>query len=80
MIHLRNAGAFQPAPRLYGFAQSVSDQLQIWPGMISATHWQLGKSSRVDGAEFHVDKGGELGHIHLNGDIHLALTKGLRDR
>jgi hypothetical protein len=34
----------------------------------------------VDGAEFHVDKGGELGHIHLNGDMHLALTEGLRDR
>ena len=80
MIHLRNAGVFQPAPRLEGFAQRVSDELQTWPGIISATHWQLGNSSRVDGAEFHVDKGGELGHIHLNGDIHLALTKGLRDR
>ena len=80
MIHLRNAGVFQPAPRLEGFAQSVSDELQTWPGMISATHWQLGNPSRVDGAEFHVDKGGELGHIHLNGQIHLALTKGIRNR
>lgn len=80
MIRLRNAGALQPAPRLEGFTQSVSDELQTWPGMISATHWQLGSSSRVDGAEFHVDKGGELGHIHLNGEIHLVLTKGLRNR
>ena len=47
--------------------------------MISVTHWQLGNSSRVDGAEFHVDKGGELGHIYRNGEIHLALTKGLRN-
>ncbi len=80
MIHLRNAGVFQPAPLLEGFAQSVSDELQAWPGMISATHWRLGNSSRVDGAEFHVDKSGELGHIHLNGEMHLALTKGLRNR
>ncbi len=80
IIHLRNAGIFQPAPRLEGFAQSVSDELKTWPGVISATHWRLGNSSRVDGAEFHVDKGGELGHIHLDGEVHIALTKALRDR
>ena len=80
MIHLRNEGPIQPAPLLHGLAQDVSTVLQSWPGMIAATHWHLGDSTRVDGAEFHVERGGELGHIHLNGEIHLALTKALRDR
>ena len=78
-IQLRNPGPLKPAPQLEGFAQDVSTELQSWPGMISATHWQLGDPTRVDGAEFHVEKGGELGHIHLNGEVHLALTKALRD-
>ena len=80
MIQLRNEGPIQPAPHLHGLAQDVSTELQSWPGMIAATHWQLGDSTRVDGAEFHVEEGGELGHIHLNGEIHLALTKALRDQ
>ena len=80
MIPLRNKGPIKPAPRLQGLAQQVSTELQSWPGMISATHWQLGDPTQVDGAEFHVDNGGELGHIHLNGEIHLALTKSLRDQ
>ena len=44
--------------------------------MQAVTHWQLGNSERVDGAEFHVDDK-ELGHIHLNGEMHLLLTKRL---
>ncbi len=80
MIQLRNAGPFKPAPRLQGQAQAVSAELQSWPGMIAATHWHRDNPSAVDGAEFHVESGGELGHIHLNGEIHLALTRPLRDQ
>ena len=76
-IQLRNEGILQPPPTLSGAAQTVSDQLQTWPGMQAFTHWQLGNSTRIDGAEFHVDQA-ELGHIHLNGEIHLALTDPLR--
>jgi hypothetical protein len=52
MIHLRNAGVFQPAPRLESFAQSVSDELQTWPGMIAAlfavvTDRDCGKPTRA---------------------------------
>ncbi len=65
MIHLRNEGPIQPAPKLQGLAQDVSTELQSWPGMIAATHWQLGDPTRVDGAEFHVERGGELGHIRV---------------
>jgi hypothetical protein len=79
MIRLRNEGPVRPAPLLEGQAQRVSTELQSWPGIISATHWQLGNPAIVDGAEFHVKDGGELGHIHLNGEIHLALTRTLRD-
>ena len=78
MIHLRNEGPIQTAPQLHGLAQDVSTELQSWPGMIAVTHWHLSDPTRVDGAEFHVQGRGELGHIHLNGEIHLALTKALR--
>ena len=75
-MRLRNEGAIQPAPALRGEAQEVSLELQKWDGMQAVTHWQLGTSERVDGVEFHVaDK--ELGHIHLNGEMHLLLTKRL---
>ena len=80
MIRLRNEGPLQPAPKLNGYAEEVSAELQSWPGMISATHWKLGDSTRVDGAEFHVEKGGELGHIHLNGQIHVPLSRQLRNQ
>ena len=80
MIQLRNKGPIQPAPALQGFAQQVSTEVQSWPGVVSATHWQLGDPTRVDGAEFHVEDAGELGHIHLNGEIHIALTRSLRDQ
>ena len=80
MIQLRNKGPFQPAPWLHGHAQVVCAEIQSWPGMISATHWQRGNPAGVDGAEFHMEGGGELGHIHLDGEVHLALTKPLRDQ
>ena len=78
MIRLRNEGPFQPAPELQAFAEAVSRQLQAWPGLVAATHWKLGEPTRVDGAEFHLEDGGELGHIHLNSEIHVALTRSLR--
>ena len=75
-MRLRNEGVIQPAPALRGKAQEVSLEVQSWDGMQAVTHWQLGNSEKVDGAEFHVnDK--ELGHIHLNGELHLLLTKRL---
>ena len=75
-MRLRNEGAVQPAPALLGVAREVSFQLQTWDGVQAVTHWQLGNPEKVDGAEFHVDDK-ELGHIHLNGEMHLLLTKRL---
>ena len=80
MIHLRNEGPVQPAPRLRGLAQEVLTAVQSWPRILSATHWQRGNPTGVDGAEFHVEEAGELGHIHLDGEVHLALTRTLRDQ
>ena len=78
MIRLRNEGPVEPAPQLEGFAEKVSAEIQSWPGIIAATHWQRGDSTAVDGAEFHVEEAGELGHIHLDGEFHLVMSKPLR--
>ena len=80
MIRLRNEAPLQPAPKLAGFAEEVSAEVQSWPGVVATTHWQRGDSTQVDGAEFHLEKGGELGHIHLDGEFHLAMSKPLRAR
>ena len=68
-------GVIQRAPVLQGKAQDVSAELQKWYGM-QVTHRQLGNPEKVNGAEFHVDDK-ELGHIHLNGEMHLLLKKRL---
>ena len=80
MIYLRNKGSIKPAPQLDGFAEQVSAEVQSWPGMISVTHWKLGDPTKVDGAEFHVEERGELGHIHTGGEVHIRLSESLRDR
>lgn len=45
--------------------------------MIAATHWHLYRPSELDGADLYVGED-ELGHIHLNGDLHLASSPALR--
>ena len=84
MIKLRNEGLVQPAPVLRDSAQLVSTQIQSWPRVVAFTHWLLGDPNVVEGAEFHItdegeSDGGELGHIHHNGDMHLLLTEALRN-
>ena len=76
MFQLRNEGELHPAPALAGPAETVSVTVQSWADVKSFTHWQLGDPTAVDGAEFHVPEG-ELGHIHLGGEVHLALTEEL---
>ncbi len=76
-MKLIDKGPIQPPPVLRGPAQAVSVEIQSWPGIISATHWTIGDSTRVNGADFYVGEE-ELGHIHLDGEIHLLLTSPLR--
>src|SRR5262249_16181943 len=57
----------------------VSKEIQSWPGIIAATHWYIEDRTQVDGADFYVGEK-ELGHIHLDGELHLVVTVGLRRR
>ena len=78
-MRLESKGKIRPPPKLKGPAQSVSLEIQSWPGVIAATHWFLYDRTQVDGADFYVGEK-ELGHIHLDGELHLCLTVGLRRR
>ena len=78
-MRLESKGEIRPPPKLKGPAQSVSLEIQSWPGIVAASHWFLFDRTRVDGADFYVGEE-ELGHIHLDGELHLGLTVGLRER
>ena len=75
---LESKGPFQKPPVLKGFAQHVSEEIQSWAGIVSATHWTIGDTTKVNGADFYVEKE-ELGHIHLDGELHLLLTSKIRN-
>ena len=60
-------------PVLGGSTQAVADVVADWPDIEATTHWHLSDQTRVDGIDFYVGAV-ELGHIHLNGSIHLATT------
>ena len=74
---LEQKGKYAPPPIMTTFPQMVSDEIQSWDHIISATHWDLYDRKKVDGADFYVGKN-ELGHIHLDGFLHLATTKDLK--
>src|SRR5258707_1086401 len=76
-MRLETKGEIRPPPKLKGLAQSVSLEIKSWPGVIAATHWFLYDRTQVDGADFYVGEK-ELGHIHLDGELHLGVTAGLR--
>jgi Luciferase len=76
-MKLAKKGPIIAPPLLEGWAQVVSLEVQSWPGIISATHWFLHDLTQVDGADFYLGEA-ELGHIHLDGEIHLGLTRPLR--
>ena len=78
-MRLESKGEIRPPPKLNGPAQSVSREIQSWPGIIAATHWDFYDRTQVDGADFYVGEK-ELGHIHLDGELHLCVTVGLRQR
>ena len=75
-MKLEKKGAIQPPPALPGPAEATSQSVQSWSGVIAATHWDLYRSERVDGADFHVGEL-ELGHLHLDGEVHLATSQEL---
>jgi len=74
---LSEKGLVAPPPVLNGLFQTVSETIQGWNGVIAATHWHLFRSTEVDGADFYVGNE-ELGHIHLDGSVHLATSMPLK--
>ena len=74
---LEEKGRIVPPPTMSAYPQMVSLAIQQWKNIISASHWDLYDNSKVDGVDFYVGKN-ELGHIHLDGSVHLATTYELR--
>ena len=66
-------GPIAPPPVLHGPAQVVANAIAGWSGVSVTTHWHLYRRSEVDGIDFYVGVE-ELGHIHLDGSIHLATS------
>ena len=52
--------------------------LATWKTVQARTHWQRGDETVIDGADFYVGED-ELGHLHLDGDAHVAVGEVLRD-
>ncbi len=70
-MKLFEKGRYSPPPPLPAAAQQVSTTLASWPDVHARTHWQLGNERRVDGADFYLGEE-ELGHLHLDGEAHVA--------
>ncbi len=62
-----------PPPRLNPLLQTLSETVQCWPHVLASTHWHFSRNYQVDGADFYRDNE-ELGHIHLDGDLHVATS------
>ncbi|WP_419728085.1 luciferase family protein [Lichenicola sp.] len=69
-------GPVAPPPHLDGPLGTVAGEIGGWPGVIATTHWNLFQPTQVDGIDFYVGEA-ELGHIHLDGAIHLATSPAL---
>jgi len=77
-MKLAEKGRYAPPPRLPVHAQAVSQALSSWDGVHARTHWLLGDEQKIDGADFYVGER-ELGHIHLDGEAHIAVPAEVRD-
>jgi Family of unknown function (DUF5519) len=78
-LALEQKGPVAPPPVLDGPSQRVAETIAAWPGVVAAAHWHLYNAGTVDGADFYLGER-ELGHIHLDGEVHLATDKALRDQ
>lgn len=66
-------GRISPPPVLTGALKAVTDAVSLWPGVDATAHWRFDAPDQVDGVDFYVGPD-ELGHIHLDGSIHLATS------
>ena len=51
-MKLEDKGPIQPPLTLTKFPQQVSTEIQSWPGIIAATHWEIYDKTKPDGADF----------------------------
>ena len=75
-MKLQEKGNIIPPPTLSHSSEIVSQQIQKWEGIISATHWEIWDNNKPNGADFYVGEL-ELGHIHLDDMLHIASTNQL---
>jgi hypothetical protein len=66
-------GRIAPLPALTGKLKAVADAVAAWPEVEATAHWRFDQPNRVDGIDFYVGSD-ELGHVHLDGSIHLATS------
>jgi len=69
-------GPVKPPPVLDGPLGTVANEIAGWTGIISTAHWDLFDMTRVDGVDFYCGER-ELGHIHLDGSVHIATNPDL---
>lgn len=69
-------GPVRPPPVLDGALGSVADAVASWPGVSATVHWNQFQRGQVDGTDFYLGEE-ELGHLHLDGSIHLATSPDL---
>jgi hypothetical protein len=59
------------------FAMQVMEEVRRWPGVELRPHPSATSPSEADGIEFRL-YGRQIGHIHNDCSVHLALTKALK--
>ncbi len=77
-MSLRQKGPIATLPTLDLPQQNTVAAVAKWDGIVAATHWHLHHKGEIDGADFYLGNF-ELGHIHLDGWVHLATNRCLRD-
>ncbi|MES2179475.1 MAG: luciferase family protein [Gemmatimonadota bacterium] len=60
------------------FALHVIDEVRRWPGVEMRPHAGQGEPGESDGVEFRLF-GRQIGHVHGDCAVHLALTKALKE-
>lgn len=68
-------GPLASPPPLRGDLKTIADTVGSWPNVSASMHWSL-DHTKPDGVDFYV-AGEELGHLHLDGSIHLATSPSL---
>ena len=74
---LHDKGPVRPPPVLAPVLQALSVTVQRWRGVAGATHWRFDAPDEIDGADFYLGVR-ELGHIHLDGWVHIPASPPLR--